>query len=270
MSASDRTAAGGLGVAIGMFTAIPVPARAQRRPGPKVLFWLPVIGVAVTALAFLPALLVWRGHGHGSALLGAALIVGCNAVLTRGLHLDGAADLADGLGSRKPAAEALAIMRRPEVGAFGVTAIAMVLLLQTAGLSTLLSASSRPAALALAATAACAGRVAALRAARVGIAAAPGSALGVLMSGGVSRLAAGIATALIVAVAAIVGWFAGHTVGQVVWAVAGVAAALGAASGLCHLTARRLGGINGDVFGATVECGTTVALTVLAAATVWR
>jgi adenosylcobinamide-GDP ribazoletransferase len=268
-SAVDDTSAGLL-VGIAMFTALPVPARAHRRPGQRVLLWFPLIGVAVTALAFVPTLLVWRGGEHGSPLLAAALLVIGTALLTRGMHLDASADLADGLGSRRPADEALEIMRRPEVGAFGVVAIAAALLLQTAALATVLAASTRPEALALAALAACTGRVAALRSARVGVAAAPGSALGVLIAGSVSKFVDAVASLGLVLVAALVGWITGHSAGQAVWGTAASVLALGAAAAMHRVAVRRIGGTNGDLFGAVVELGVTVAIIVLAAATVWR
>ena len=63
-------------------------------------------------------------------LLGAALAVAVIAVLTGGLHLDGLADTADGLGSRRPAADALEIMRRSDIGPMGVGALVLVLLIQ--------------------------------------------------------------------------------------------------------------------------------------------
>ena len=57
------------------------------------------------------------------------------ALLTRGLHLDGLADLADGLGSRQPADAALAIMKRSDIGPFGVVTLVLTLLVQVAALA---------------------------------------------------------------------------------------------------------------------------------------
>jgi cobalamin synthase len=128
--------------ALGLFTVLPVPA-GGRNPGAGVLAWLPVVGVLLAVLAYLPALAVWRGGGEGSPFLAAALAVAAFALLTRGLHLDGTADLADGLGSGRPAEQASAIMRRPDVGAFGVVAVSTTLLVQVAGLSAVLAGSSR-------------------------------------------------------------------------------------------------------------------------------
>ena len=169
--------------ALGLFTVLPVPARA-REPGPGVLTWLPVVGLLLAALSYLPALAVWRGGGAGSPFLAAALAVTALALLTRGLHLDGTADLADGLGSRRPAEQALAIMRRPDVGAFGVVAVGCVLLVQVAALSTVLAASTRSEGLFALALAAATGRTAVLQAA--GDRVAPGSALAVLVAGEVA------------------------------------------------------------------------------------
>ncbi len=70
-------------------------------------------------------------------LLGAALAMMLLALLTGGLHLDGLADTADGLGSRRPAEQALEIMRRSDAGPFGVAALVLVLLVQVCALASL-------------------------------------------------------------------------------------------------------------------------------------
>ena len=57
------------------------------------------------------------------------------ALLSRGLHLDGLADLADGLGSGQPAAAALDIMRRSDIGPLGTVTLILTLLIQVAALS---------------------------------------------------------------------------------------------------------------------------------------
>ena len=61
------------------------------------------------------------------------------ALLSRGLHLDGLADTFDALGSYARTDRALAIMKSPEAGPLGVSAIAGVLLLDTAALSALVA-----------------------------------------------------------------------------------------------------------------------------------
>jgi adenosylcobinamide-GDP ribazoletransferase len=262
-------APGGLLAAFAVFTVLPVPARARARvPGAGVLAWLPVVGAVLAAAAWVPALAVWRGGADGSPFLAAVLAVVAVALLTRGLHLDGAADLADGLGSRRPAEQALAIMRRPDVGAFGVAAVTAVVLLQTAALGTVLAASSRPAGLVALAVAMTTGRVAVLQAAR--FPAAGGSALGALVAGTASRSLRWTATAVLLAAGGAATWLAGGTGARVAWSVAAVAAGLLAAALVARHAVRRLGGVSGDVFGALVEVGTAVCLLVLAAETTWR
>ena len=59
------------------------------------------------------------------------------AALTRGLHLDGLADTADGLGSGKPAEDALRIMKQSDIGPFGVITLVFALLAQVAALAEL-------------------------------------------------------------------------------------------------------------------------------------
>jgi cobalamin synthase len=64
----------------------------------------------------------------------AALVTGLLAWLTRGLHLDGVADLADGFGGSFEPARRLAIMKDSSTGAFGVVALVVLLLVKTASL----------------------------------------------------------------------------------------------------------------------------------------
>ena len=82
------------------------------------------------------------------------LAIAVLAALTRGLHLDGLADLADGLGSRKPAAQALEIMKRSDIGPFGVVTLVLTLLVQVAALARADQVGRGPVAIAAAAVAA--------------------------------------------------------------------------------------------------------------------
>lgn len=268
MSAAPRqhVASGGLLAALGLFSVLPVPPHA-RHPAAGVLRWLPVVGLLLGSLAYLPALAVWRGAGEGSPLLGAALVVTALALLTRGLHLDGTADLADGLGSGRPAERALAIMRRPDVGAFGVAAVGCVLLLQVTALGSVLAASSVPVGVLAVALATTTGRVSVLHAASRP--AAAGSSLGVLVTGSVAPVVRWGTTAVLLLAAAGARAVTGGSAGQVLWWIAAVVVALLVAALLARHAARRLDGVNGDVFGASVELSTTGTLVVLAAGTAW-
>ena len=106
--------------------------------------WL--IGIALAGLA---KLLLAVGL---PPLPAAVLLVAFAAWLTRGLHLDGVADLLDGLGGGHEPRRRLAIMKDSATGAFGVIGIGIVLLLKTAALSSVLSiAQAGPAPVALAA-----------------------------------------------------------------------------------------------------------------------
>ncbi|TYP88565.1 adenosylcobinamide-GDP ribazoletransferase [Blastococcus xanthinilyticus] len=259
-------ARGGPLAALGMFSVLPVPSSA-RVPGPGVLRWLPVLGVVLGALAFLPALTVWRGRDDGAPLLAAALVVVALALLTRGLHLDGAADLADGLGSGRPAEQALAIMRRPDVGAFGVAALVCLLLVQVSALAAVLGASSRGEGLLAVVLATAAGRVAVLHAAARP--AAAGSSLGVLVAGAGAPAVRWTATVLLLAAALGLRLLTGGTPAEAAWAAVAAGAAPAAGAALTAHAARRLGGVNGDVFGAVVEAGSAAALVVLAASVTW-
>ncbi len=89
--------------------------------------WMPLVGLLIGVPAALGLL-------AGSALLGNSLAAFVAVLMlimvTGGLHLDGIGDSADGLFSCRPPEEMLAIMRDSALGANGVTAICLTILLK--------------------------------------------------------------------------------------------------------------------------------------------
>jgi adenosylcobinamide-GDP ribazoletransferase len=246
--------------ALALFTIVPVrDATALTRERAAVaLRWFPLVGAGLGGVAALPLAAV-RAWAPQATLLGAVLAVAFLALGSRGLHLDGLADTADGLASRAPAEQALSIMRRSDIGPFGVLAIVLAVLVDVAALAAFTGPVWRPvAALALAAAT---GRLAVLHAAHQHVPSARATGFGAYVAGSVSTAVAvletgfvfGSAAGLAVAVhAGVAGWLAAPAAGLLV--VAGVR---------WHVT-RRLGGVTGDVFGALVEIGTALTLTGLA------
>jgi adenosylcobinamide-GDP ribazoletransferase len=214
-----------------------------------------VVGLAAAALGLF---LLVLGAGP---LLAAVAGVAAPAVLTRGLHLDGLADTADGLGSGKPAEDALRIMKQSDIGPFGVITLVFVLFAQVAALAEAYGASWARGAFA-AVVSAVAARLALTLAARVGVPPARPEGLGAAVAGTVPLRGAGLVSAGVVAVAAGAGLFFG-TYGLVLGVVA-VAAACGCAELLLRHCVRRFGGVTGDVFGGLAETAGTAALVVLA------
>jgi len=90
--------------------------------------------------AFLGALmgLVWHATLLAlDPLLSAAITIAVWALLTRFFHLDGVADCADALWGAYTPERRLEILKDPRTGSFGVSAIALVLLLKVAALESL-------------------------------------------------------------------------------------------------------------------------------------
>lgn len=241
-----------------LLTALPVPRWAATSTR-GVLPWAPLIGLLLGGAATGVAVL---GGRFVSPLVGGVLGIAALALLTRGLHLDGLADTADGLGPLRGRERALAVMRQSDIGPFGVVTLVLTLLAQIACLATLLTDPAGWVAFWLAVAVA---RLAMTRTGLPGVPTAEGSALGRAVAGTVSGR-----------------WMAGCAIGLGALILLGargdVALALRlAASALIGLTAaelvqrrarRRLGGVTGDVMGAMAEVTTAVAL--LAAAALLR
>jgi adenosylcobinamide-GDP ribazoletransferase len=269
----------GLRFAFGTLTVLPVKVtRWDREAARGGMLCAPVAGLAVGACAAaLGLLLLYLGAGP---LLAGVASVAVPAALTRGLHLDGIADTADGLGSGKPAEDALRIMKQSDIGPFGVITLLLVLLTQVAALSQLYGDSWALGAVA-AVVSATAARLALTLAARTGIPAARPEGLGAAVAGVVPVRGALIAAALVTLAAAGAGVYFGPYDGGVVVIIGpvdpgpyfdpydavrtglAVLAALAVAELLLHHCVRRFGGVTGDVFGGLAETAATVALVAL-------
>lgn len=248
-------------VAMSLFTAIPagVDGSLDDDVAARAILWLPALGLLIGGLGAGIVLGVGSLYPTGAGrLLGAALAVAAIAAATGGLHLDGLADTADGLGSRRPAAKALEIMRRSDIGPMGVGALVLTLLIQV----TAIAAIPQP-------PQAAAGLLLAEVTGRVSVVVATSSPAA--RPGGFGALVANRTTAaeraLTVAAAACAIAAAGLTADGPTLALRGLAATLAGllAGWLLQRTAqRRLGGITGDVFGAILAVSATAALVVAA------
>jgi adenosylcobinamide-GDP ribazoletransferase len=257
---AGRVAGGdALRFAFGTLTVVPVRVhrwdRGAARAGMAVA---PSVGLAVGAGAGAAGALL---HVLGaSPLLAAVGAVAVPAVLTRGLHLDGLADTADGLGSGKPAGQALDIMKRSDIGPFGVVTLLLVLLAQVAALTACYGDGWRYGAT-CAVAAAVLGRTAMTLATRRGVPAARPGGLGAAVAEVLPARAAFAIAALCTGLAAL----AGTAFGGLTWLRFLTAAALAAccAELLLRRCRTRFGGVTGDVFGALCETATTATLLVL-------
>lgn len=95
--------------------------------------WFPLVGAVVGGVG---GLVFWTAGLAGlPASVGALLAVGAMVLLTGGLHEDGLADTADGLGAGPDRERALRIMKDSHIGSYGVLALILVTGLRFASLS---------------------------------------------------------------------------------------------------------------------------------------
>lgn len=245
-------------LAVTFLTGVPLPVRGEVGPADlwRSMGWYPLVGLVLGAAAW--GLLAALGELL-PGLVAAVLVVAALEIVTRGLHMDGLMDTADGVFSGAPRERALEIMKDSRVGAMGVLAAVLVVTLKVAALGSL----SRPDA----AAPLLAGLAAARALPALGVYIWPyarrsgtGEAFTRERSPGPVALALGLAGAAAVATGALAlavdgagGWWAGAAV-----AIVSISLVLG----LQALVARRLGGLTGDVYGMGIQVAEAAALVV--------
>lgn len=261
-----RRPVAGWRVALSLFTVIPagVTGELDDGAGGRAIRWLPAVGFFLGGTGGCVILAVGAINPSGPGrLLGAALAVAIIAGLTGGLHLDGLADTADGLGSRRPAASALEVMRRSDVGPMGVATLVLTLLIQVSAVAAVPRIPLAAAALVLAEVT---GRVSVVLA--TGSPAARPGGFGALVAGQTTAQARALAVTLLLLIVAGAGLLAGAAgqrapAGGIPLAASGPLAAVAgllAGRALQQVAVKRLGGTTGDIFGAILQMSATTAL----------
>ena len=117
----------GLVTALRTLTVLPGPGR-DTETFSRSFFWFPVVGLL---LGLMQAAIGYFGSHFASwNELSAALVVLGGIALTRAMHADGLADLADGFWGGRTREAALRIMKDPNVGSFGAIALSGMMLLK--------------------------------------------------------------------------------------------------------------------------------------------
>ena len=256
-----------LRLGFGTLTAIRVPAPRsadKARAGWAMTFAPPVGAVLACIVVGLVEIL---GTGH-DAVVG-FVVIGLLALLTRGMHLDGLADAADGLGAassgRLDPARGLEVMRRGDVGPFGVVTLVVVIGIQAMALAELLSVGRGLAAVVLALIVS---RFILPILCMRGVPAARTEGLGPLVAGSVGGVQVIVSGLLSVAAIVVLGILLTMDRAQHLLDAGATLAAVGSGVAVGVLFAlrciQRFGGITGDVLGACVELTFTAMLLVAA------
>jgi adenosylcobinamide-GDP ribazoletransferase len=128
-----RRAVDGAVFALTFLTVIPLPTR-DGRGAAEAPAWFGAVGALIGAVA--GGVYAVAQPVLGSAVA-AALAATATVAVTGGLHHDGLADCADGMGVRGDAQRRLSVMREPTIGAFGALALLLWGLLLTTALAAL-------------------------------------------------------------------------------------------------------------------------------------
>jgi len=112
----------GLITAIRTLTAIPCPGKDADEMS-DALPWFPIVGLLLGIALLTIALSIQKITGQNSPEITAIIVVLGGALLTRGMHLDGLADWADGFWGSMQREKVLEIMKDSCNGSFGTIAL---------------------------------------------------------------------------------------------------------------------------------------------------
>ncbi|MBN4927968.1 adenosylcobinamide-GDP ribazoletransferase [Hoyosella rhizosphaerae] len=233
----------GIHLAFSWLTILPFrgPRLVDRHAGAWAIAASPLIGLGFGVVA---ALMLWGMLAANLPWqLAGVLTVGALALFTRGMHIDGLADTADGLGTFGSPARAQEVMRAGGSGPFGVATLVVVLVGQALALGALAEKQMFVGIV----VAIAAARVSVVLACRTGIRPARKDGFGALVVGTQSWALIGtwIVACLFIATMAVSNSpIHGPVVVVVAFAVAFV---------FTIHCARRFAGLNGDVLGAVLE-----------------
>lgn len=200
--------------------------------------WFPLVGAFLGVLA--AGICSELGRWGVPPMLAGLMVVCFQAWATGAIHFDGLADLADGFGAPGDRAEVLRVMRDPRIGSFGALALVLDVGVKVVTIGTI--SQSRSPAPVLIAVPAIARWTAVALGAWLPYAASEGVGKVIVGRGDLRGL--GIATALSVSIAvALLG-----SRGVVMLLLAGLTTLVMGSS-----AKRRIGGVTGDVFGASIE-----------------
>jgi cobalamin 5'-phosphate synthase/cobalamin synthase len=234
-------------VATAFLTRVPVPVVAGAVDVGRAARWFPLIG---GLLGGATALIAWTMTEvmDFPAALTATLVVGLGAWATGAIHLDGLADTVDGFGGGRDREGVLRIMRDPLIGSYGAAALVFVIGVKVTAVAALLD---RGAAFPFVVAAPAISRwtISAL-AAWLPYARAEGG-LGKAVTHERDTVGLVVATA----VTALIAIGALRVDALIMWAFAALTALW-----IARTARRRIGGVTGDVFGASVELTETSVL----------
>ena len=134
----------GLRSAIGFLTILPVAPRSGARGLVTARAWFPVVGLLLGVILGAIELALSSGqllsnddHRPFPPLLSASVLTVALVALTRAFHLDGFMDCCDGLLGGFSRTKRLEILKDPHVGAFAVTGVVCLLLLKVSAIMAL-------------------------------------------------------------------------------------------------------------------------------------
>lgn len=245
-----RPQLGPVGEAVGFLTV----AGGAAVPSPSSVRWFPLVGALIGAIL---GGVWWSAAQVFSPLVAAVIVIAADAVVTGMLHFDGLADSADGLLPHLDRPRRLDIMSAPDVGAFAVVVVVLMLTLRVGTIASMnIDVTVVVGMVALWSTSR-----AVMGAVMRSMPYARAGGLATVFGRPPSTLPAGV----LIAAGAIAAVAAFEPARQVLRVAVALAAAIIAAVGVALLARRRLGGYTGDILGAAGVVAETVGLLVLSA-----